>query len=333
MISQIDTYHSQLIQSEFVNFSPTEIEKIILKISLGREALPAIMANDRVNTLALFNYLVGEVHEAWERAEQLIAELDEQDSDSSQEKIKFLIKEQAKELIDVLVFVVSIFEMKNIPHPVMDIAYSPVSLNGAGQDYDFYQETVTVAEMINDGNIESNLIHLFSLVLSRLKHLPGDFDLNELTDEVLSKNRNNRPEIYYSDIGIDGRQLTLEEQGQRYLHNEIALRMLRKHFNRINGEVVSDLPLEPWMHNLFRGQILNFERGEEGIKIIEAALIQIDEAICWHIITMMRDDVQSEAPVILNSILSNGGMKERTIKRGFQLAGGVDLDHNNQKVV
>lgn len=193
-----------------------------------------------------------------------------------------LPKQIAYEFVDVFI-VASMFFLRYDFAPDGHQPISPIS--SPEQLKSSVLAMKSVAAEIEVGGVSQPLLQKFFVLWKGLeKYILADQQLRSVFKQKLEINGWNRPAEYYQPSDQEGKPLTDEEMYEKYTHSEVCLRMIRKHFERLNQG--KPTPLHEWMHHPFREYILNFRQLESAQAALEVALKQ-----SWRFFQQMLDSV------------------------------------------
>lgn len=214
--------------------------------------------------------------------------------------------EHAKEIADVLVFLYSYSR-----HQKHQLAFEDAwhRANGQGAKSPIYDQLYDQALNLSEGDVDANLDHFLTYVMSLSKHLPYAFSVTDAIEATLKKNFANRPEEYYQMQDRFGRPFTPDEIAAKQKHTEAALRLLRNHYGS---------PLQTWMHEFHRVRILDFANSELNLALIQET-IQEQEGLMAIGLNQLLRKTPLEKPA-----------QPTVLFRQLELAGAVPLTYPAQ---
>lgn len=184
-------------------------------------------------------------------------------------------KAHAKEIVDVLVFVSAFCQVNGIqPDFETAVGYA----NGQGAKSDIYEKLMMAALEIRQGNIEANVNHLLTLIISLGQHLPQSWDPALYAQKVVAKNAANRPRRLYADRGQAGERLSSEAVMAKSAHTEALLRKLRNHYGS---------PLQKWMSQSMDDLFENYHETDVCLKTLTDRIRQQDALVTQYIFNQL----------------------------------------------
>lgn len=280
---------------EVTTTSPKEWQTAAMLTSRFRDRYPLFKTTDGVHLAQLAGQEVREAEVEQDRLEEhgfessLLHTFFEKASDHS------------KEFADILVFLFSYCQHKNL-QPQFEAAW--MRANGQGARSPIYDQLHELAVNLNEGDVDANVKHLLTYVISLSHHLPYSFSVIDAMTATIVKNQANRPERYYRNVDQQGRTLSEEDSRAKYAHTERALRMLRDYFGS---------PLLAEMHLPHQEQILDYRNSEVNLGLIAQRLEQQRQLMAVGLNETLRQvaaDTQFNQPVL---------------ERRLRLAGAVEV--------
>lgn len=157
---------------------------------------------------------------------------------------------------------------------------------------------------LGEGNPESNVKHFLTSLLSMLKHLDIDLQIEVHAGVLQDKlNKNKEDKYYRKEPGM-----TLSDVADKYTHVTQALREIRNFLKRTTGQ---EIVLQPWITEFFATEIMDWRQSEVALKRLKQKF------------TLFQQKIKDEA--VWQKTALPMGKQDQNLQLKMLLAGAVPL--------